>query len=34
MPFKILLAGAPLVVRSFTTGKTILWYVHWRLERV
>jgi hypothetical protein len=34
MPLKILLAGAPLVVRSVMTGKTLLWYVHWRLERV
>ena len=34
MPLKILLAGAPLIARGVTTGKNILWYVNWRLERV
>jgi len=34
MPFKILLAGAPLVARGVLTGKTIVLYVSWRLERV
>jgi hypothetical protein len=34
MPLKILLAGAPLLARSVTTGKTLVWYINWRLERV
>jgi hypothetical protein len=34
MPLKILLAGAPLLRRGVVTGKTIVWYVNWRLERV
>jgi len=34
MPLKILLAGAPLLVRGVMTGKTLVWYVNWRLERV
>jgi hypothetical protein len=34
MPLKILLAGAPLIARGVLTGKTIVWYVNWRLERV
>jgi hypothetical protein len=34
MPLKILLAGAPLIVRGVTTGKALVWYVNWRLERV
>ena len=27
-------AGAPLIARGVLTGKTIVWYVNWRLERV
>jgi hypothetical protein len=34
MPLKILLAGAPLVARGVVTGKTLVWYLQWRLERV
>jgi hypothetical protein len=34
MPLKILLAGAPLIRRGVVTGKTLAWYVSWRLERV
>jgi hypothetical protein len=34
MPLKILLAGAPLVTRGVATGKTLVWYLNWRLERV
>lgn len=34
MPLKILLAGAPLVTRGLMTGKTLVWYLNWRLERV
>jgi hypothetical protein len=34
MPLKILLAGAPLLARGVMTGKTLVWYVNWRLERV
>jgi hypothetical protein len=34
MPLKILLVGAPLLTRGLGTGKTIVWYLHWRLERV
>jgi hypothetical protein len=34
MPLKILLAGTPLLARGVMTGKTLVWYLHWRLERV
>jgi hypothetical protein len=34
MPLKILLAGAPLIARGVLPGKTIVWYVNWRRERV
>jgi hypothetical protein len=34
MPLKILLAGAPLLARGVMTGKTLVWYLQWRLERV
>jgi hypothetical protein len=34
MPLKIFLAGAPLVARGILTGRTLVWYLQWRLERV
>jgi hypothetical protein len=34
MALKILLAGGPLLTRGLTTGKTLVWYINWRLERV
>jgi hypothetical protein len=34
MPLKILLAGTPLLARGVMTGKTLVWYISWRLERV
>jgi hypothetical protein len=34
MPLKILLAGTPLIVRGVMKGKTLVWYINWRLERV
>jgi hypothetical protein len=34
MPLKILLAGAPLLARGVMKGKTLVWYINWRLERV
>jgi hypothetical protein len=30
---KILLASAPLLARSYGAGKTLAWYVSWRLQR-
>jgi hypothetical protein len=34
MPLKILLSGAPFVARGVLKGKTLVWYISWRLERV
>jgi hypothetical protein len=34
LTFKILLATAPLFARGYGAGKTLAWYVNWRLQRV
>jgi hypothetical protein len=34
MTRKILLSGTPLVRRGYGAGKTLAWYVSWRLQRV
>jgi hypothetical protein len=31
---KILLSSVPLLTRGYGAGKTLAWYVSWRLQRV
>jgi hypothetical protein len=33
LTLKILLSSAPLLARGYGAGKTLAWYLSWRLQR-